>query len=44
MGRPFSSTPKEVGDGWLFDAMHNRYGFPLEKNYSVIAYHREEHT
>lgn len=44
MGRPFSSTPKEVGDGWLFDARHNRYGFPLEKDYMVIAYHREDHT
>ena len=44
MGRPFTNTPKEVGDGWLFDAMHNRYGFPLEKDYVVIVYHKEDHT
>lgn len=44
MGRPFTNTPKEVGDGWLFDARHNRYGFPLEKDYVVIVYHEEDHT
>lgn len=44
MGRPFTNTPKPVGDGWLFDAMHNRYGFPLEKDYVVIVYHVEDHT
>lgn len=44
MGRPFSNTPKPIGDGWLFDAMHNRYGLPLEKDYVVIVYHFEDHT
>jgi hypothetical protein len=44
MSKPFSSTPKEVGDGWLFDARHNRYGFPLEKDFAVIVYNEEDHT
>ena len=44
MGRPFTNTPKPVGDGWLFDAMHNRYGLPLENDYAVIVYHQEDHT
>lgn len=44
MGRPFTNTPKPIGDGWLFDAMHNRYGFPLENDYAVIVYHREDLT
>lgn len=44
MGKPFSNTPRPIGDGWLFDAMHNRYGFPLEKDYVVIVYHFQDHT
>ena len=44
MGRPFTNTPKEVGDGWLFDSMHNRYGFPLENDFAVIVYHQEDHN
>lgn len=44
MSRPFTNTPKEVGDGWLFDAMHNRYGFPLENDFVVIVYHKEDHN
>lgn len=44
MGRPFTNTPRDVGDGWLFDAMHNRYGFPLENDYTVVVYHKEDHT
>lgn len=44
MGKPFSSTPKPIGDGWSFDAKHNRYGFPLEKDFAVIVYNREDHT
>lgn len=44
MGRPFTNTPRDVGDGWLFDAMHNRYGLPLGNNFVVIVYHQEDNT